>query len=34
VAPVETGLADYVGGFVVTAGLEEVRIAERFSPAA
>ncbi|RVU19701.1 methionine synthase [Methylobacterium oryzihabitans] len=30
VAPAETGLADYVGGFVVTAGLEEVRIAERF----
>jgi 5-methyltetrahydrofolate--homocysteine methyltransferase len=30
VAPAETGLADYVGGFVVTAGIEEVRIAERF----
>jgi len=30
VAPQETGIADYVGGFVVTAGLEEVRIAERF----
>ena len=30
VAPAETGLPDYVGGFVVTAGLEEVRIAERF----
>ena len=29
-APQETGIADYVGGFVVTAGLEEVRIAERF----
>jgi 5-methyltetrahydrofolate--homocysteine methyltransferase len=33
VAPVETGLADYVGGFVVTAGIEEVRIAERFERA-
>ncbi|HEY8380721.1 MAG TPA: methionine synthase [Microvirga sp.] len=33
VAPAETGLADYVGGFVVTAGLEEVRIAERFERA-
>ncbi|WP_407527033.1 methionine synthase [Methylobacterium oryzisoli] len=30
VAPASSGLADYVGGFVVTAGLEEVRIAERF----
>ncbi|MFE1599961.1 methionine synthase [Methylobacterium sp. ID0610] len=30
VAPRDSGLADYVGGFVVTAGLEEVRIAERF----
>jgi 5-methyltetrahydrofolate--homocysteine methyltransferase len=30
VAPAGTGLADYVGGFVVTAGIEEVRIAERF----
>ena len=30
VAPQETGIADYVGGFVVTAGIEEVRIAERF----
>jgi 5-methyltetrahydrofolate--homocysteine methyltransferase len=30
VAPEGSGLADYVGGFVVTAGLEEVRIAERF----
>ncbi|SEO54771.1 methionine synthase (B12-dependent) [Methylobacterium sp. ap11] len=30
VAPAETGLPDHVGGFVVTAGLEEVRIAERF----
>jgi 5-methyltetrahydrofolate--homocysteine methyltransferase len=33
VAPRETGLADYVGGFVVTAGIEEVRIAERFERA-
>jgi 5-methyltetrahydrofolate--homocysteine methyltransferase len=32
-APIETGLADYVGGFVVTAGIEEVRIAERFERA-
>ncbi|MFN3687679.1 methionine synthase [Salinarimonas sp.] len=30
VAPLETGIPDYVGGFVVTAGLEENRIAERF----
>jgi 5-methyltetrahydrofolate--homocysteine methyltransferase len=30
VAPVESGKADYVGGFVVTAGIEEVEIAERF----
>jgi 5-methyltetrahydrofolate--homocysteine methyltransferase len=33
VAPVETGRPDYVGGFVVTAGIEEVRIAERFERA-
>jgi 5-methyltetrahydrofolate--homocysteine methyltransferase len=33
VAPTETGLADYIGGFVVTAGIEEVRIAERFERA-
>ena len=33
VAPAESGIADYVGGFVVTAGLEEVRIAERFERA-
>jgi len=33
VAPVETGLQDYVGGFVVTAGIEEVAIAERFERA-
>ncbi|MHB1110516.1 MAG: methionine synthase [Devosia sp.] len=30
VAPVASGRADYVGGFVVTAGLEEQTIAERF----
>ncbi|WP_018259857.1 methionine synthase [Methylobacterium sp. WSM2598] len=30
VAPLDSGVPDYVGGFVVTAGLEEVRIAERF----
>jgi 5-methyltetrahydrofolate--homocysteine methyltransferase len=33
VAPVESGRADYVGGFVVTAGIEEVAIAERFERA-
>jgi 5-methyltetrahydrofolate--homocysteine methyltransferase len=33
VAPVESGQADYVGGFVVTAGIEEVAIAERFERA-
>ena len=33
VAPKDTGLADYVGGFVVTAGIEEVAIAERFERA-
>ncbi|MDP4027035.1 methionine synthase [Methylobacterium sp. NEAU 140] len=33
VAPAETGIADYVGAFVVTAGLEEVRIAEKFERA-
>jgi 5-methyltetrahydrofolate--homocysteine methyltransferase len=33
VAPAGTGLPDYVGGFVVTAGIEEVRIAERFERA-
>jgi 5-methyltetrahydrofolate--homocysteine methyltransferase len=33
VAPVESGKADYVGGFVVTSGIEEVRIAERFERA-
>ncbi len=30
VAPVESGKDDYVGGFVVTAGIEEVAIAQRF----
>ncbi len=33
VAPVEIRLADYVGGFVVTAGFEEIAIAERFERA-
>jgi 5-methyltetrahydrofolate--homocysteine methyltransferase len=33
VAPVESGVEDYVGGFVVTAGIEEVAIAERFERA-
>jgi len=33
VAPRESGRADYVGGFVVTAGIEEVAIAERFERA-
>ncbi|RKE84259.1 methionine synthase [Rhizobium sp. AG855] len=33
VAPLDTGVADYVGGFVVTAGIEEVAIAERFERA-
>jgi 5-methyltetrahydrofolate--homocysteine methyltransferase len=31
VAPVDSGKADYVGAFVVTAGAEEERIAERFA---
>jgi len=30
VAPVESGKVDYLGGFVVTAGIEEKAIAERF----
>lgn len=30
VAPVTSGVQDYVGGFVVTAGIEEIAIAERF----
>jgi len=33
VAPVDSGAKDYVGGFVVTAGIEEVAIAERFERA-
>ncbi|WP_336057440.1 methionine synthase [Nitratireductor sp. CH_MIT9313-5] len=33
VAPQESGCEDYVGGFVVTAGIEEVAIAERFERA-
>lgn len=33
VAPVDSGVADYVGGFVVTTGIEEVAIAERFERA-
>jgi 5-methyltetrahydrofolate--homocysteine methyltransferase len=33
VAPASSGLRDYVGGFVVTAGIEEVAIAERFERA-
>ncbi|WP_323015452.1 vitamin B12 dependent-methionine synthase activation domain-containing protein, partial [Devosia sp.] len=32
-APLETGHADHIGGFVVTAGIEEVAIAERFERA-
>ena len=33
VAPADSGKADYLGGFVVTAGIEEVAIAERFERA-
>ncbi len=33
VAPEASGVADYVGGFVVTAGFEEIAIAERFERA-
>nr|WP_281435221.1 methionine synthase [Rhizobium lemnae] len=33
VAPKDSGKTDYVGGFVVTAGIEEVVIAERFERA-
>ena len=33
VAPHESGKPDYVGGFVVTSGIEEVRIAEKFERA-
>ncbi|MCL6709759.1 methionine synthase [Pseudomonas sp. R2.Fl] len=33
VAPAASGIGDYVGGFVVTAGFEEIGIAERFERA-
>ncbi len=33
VAPADSGSRDYLGGFVVTAGIEEVAIAERFERA-
>ncbi|KAA0700391.1 methionine synthase [Neorhizobium sp. P12A] len=33
VAPVASGVKDYVGGFVVTSGIEEIAIAERFERA-
>jgi 5-methyltetrahydrofolate--homocysteine methyltransferase len=33
VAPVTSGVQDYVGGFVVTAGIEEIAISERFERA-
>jgi 5-methyltetrahydrofolate--homocysteine methyltransferase len=33
VAPLESGKPDWIGGFVVTAGIEEVAIAERFERA-
>ncbi|OAM79043.1 methionine synthase [Devosia elaeis] len=33
VAPLDSGKPDYLGGFVVTAGIEEVAIAERFERA-
>ncbi len=33
VAPIESGKPDYLGGFVVTAGIEEVAIARRFERA-
>ncbi|MGX5665089.1 methionine synthase [Rhizobium daejeonense] len=33
VAPENSGVADYIGGFVVTAGFEEIAIAERFERA-
>ena len=32
-APAESGVADYVGGFAVTAGIGEERVAERFARA-
>jgi 5-methyltetrahydrofolate--homocysteine methyltransferase len=33
VAPADSGKPDYIGGFIVTAGIEEVAIAERFERA-
>ncbi|MEO5805150.1 methionine synthase [Devosia sp.] len=33
IAPVDSGKSDYVGGFVVTAGIEEVAISEKFEAA-
>jgi len=33
VAPAETGVPDYIGGFVVTAGIEEEEISNRFAKA-
>jgi 5-methyltetrahydrofolate--homocysteine methyltransferase len=33
VAPADSGKPDYIGGFVVTAGIEEIAIAERFERA-
>ncbi|RUZ80837.1 methionine synthase [Mesorhizobium sp. M7A.F.Ca.US.006.01.1.1] len=33
VAPADSGKPDYIGGFIVTAGIEEVAIAERFARA-
>jgi 5-methyltetrahydrofolate--homocysteine methyltransferase len=33
IAPAETGKADYIGGFVVTAGAREEKISERFAKA-
>ncbi len=33
VAPIDSGAKDYIGGFVVTAGVEEVAISERFAGA-
>ena len=33
IAPKESGLADYIGGFAVTAGIGEAAVAERFASA-
>ena len=33
IAPLDTGKPDYIGGFVVTAGIEEIEIAQRFERA-